>query len=84
MVTIKNLTDCTMTEIIKAWNDGFEGYSLNIKMTIPQFLERLVKEDLSPELSIVAFLEGQKEKRLPGMEEQESRRAIEEKALENC
>lgn len=59
MVTIKNLTDCTMTEIIKAWNDGFEGYSLNIKMTIPQFLERLVKEDLSPELSIVAFLEGQ-------------------------
>lgn len=47
-----------MTEIIKAWNDGFEGYSINIKMTIPQFLDRLVKEDLSPELSIVAFDEG--------------------------
>jgi ribosomal protein S18 acetylase RimI-like enzyme len=52
---IKTVSQCTLEEILNAWNKGFEGYFVRIEMNEEMFLNRLVGEGLSPELSIVAF-----------------------------
>lgn len=52
---IKTVSQCTLAEVLKAWNKGFEGYFVQIEMNEELFLNRLVKEGLSPELSIVTF-----------------------------
>lgn len=52
---IKTVSQCTLNETLKAWNKGFEGYFVQIEMNAEVFLNRLVGEGLSPELSIVAF-----------------------------
>lgn len=55
MIKIKRLIDCTLTEAVKAWNEGFEGYYIDATTTPNNFIKRMVNEDLSPVLSIVAF-----------------------------
>ncbi|MGG3563631.1 GNAT family N-acetyltransferase [Neobacillus rhizosphaerae] len=52
---IKRLTECTIQEIITAWNKGFEGYFVQLEMTPEMFFNRLVNEGLSLPHSIVAF-----------------------------
>ncbi|MFJ8099679.1 GNAT family N-acetyltransferase [Lysinibacillus sp. NPDC096212] len=52
---IKTVSQCTLEETLKTWNKGFEGYFVQIEMNEEMFLNRLVGEGLSPELSIVAF-----------------------------
>lgn len=59
MITIKKLSECSLTEAVDAWNKGFEGYFFDITSTMDRFLTRLVKEGLSAELSIVAFQDEQ-------------------------
>lgn len=54
-MTIKRLAECTLDEVLKAWNDGFEGYFVQIKLNAEAFLNRLVGEGLSPNHSIVTF-----------------------------
>ena len=53
---IKRLSHCTLKEMVKAWNRGFTGYTVPIEMNETAFLHRFVSEDLSPEHSIVAFI----------------------------
>lgn len=55
MITIKRLVDCTIADAVIAWNDGFEGYFVDATTTPEKFLTRMVMEDLSPALSIIAF-----------------------------
>lgn len=55
MIKIKRLKDCTIEEGVKAWNVGFEGYYFDATTTPEMFIKRLVSEELSPNLSIVAF-----------------------------
>lgn len=52
---IKTVSQCTFEEVLVAWNKGFEGYFVQIDMTIEMFLHRLIGEGLSPEHSIVVF-----------------------------
>lgn len=52
---IKTVSECTLEEVLKAWNKGFEGYFVEINMTAELFLQRLVGEGLSPAHSIVIF-----------------------------
>ncbi|MGE7091791.1 GNAT family N-acetyltransferase [Lysinibacillus sp. NPDC048646] len=52
---MKTVSQCTLEEVLIAWNKGFEGYFVRIEMSEEMFLNRLVREELSPELSIVAF-----------------------------
>ena len=52
---IKKLSQCTLDEVLTAWNDGFEGYLVPIKLNLDVFLARLVGEGLSPDQSIVVF-----------------------------
>lgn len=54
---IKRLSECTLTEAVQAWNEGFKGYFADVSTTLDRFVSRMGKEDLSSELSIVAFLE---------------------------
>lgn len=56
MIEVKRLKDCTIAEGVKAWNVGFEGYYFDAITTPKNFINRLVSEGLSPELSIVAFM----------------------------
>lgn len=53
---IKKLSDCTLQEIVTAWNRGFTGYLVQLEMNETTFVTRLVSEGLSPEHSIVAFV----------------------------
>lgn len=54
---IKRLSQCTLEDVLQAWNDGFEGYVVPIKLNLDAFLTRLVGEGLSPNHSIIAFNE---------------------------
>ena len=55
MIEIKRLVECTIEEGVEAWNTGFEGYYFDATTTADKFINRLVQEGLSPNLSIVAF-----------------------------
>ncbi|MDQ1146325.1 ribosomal protein S18 acetylase RimI-like enzyme [Bacillus sp. SORGH_AS 510] len=54
-IQIKRLTECTIQEIITAWNRGFEGYFVKLEMTPELFFNRLVNEGLSLPHSVVAY-----------------------------
>lgn len=56
---IKRLSQCTLEEALTAWNRGFEGYLVPIKMDIQAFVNRMISEGLSPEKSIVVFMHGE-------------------------
>lgn len=55
MIEIRRLRDCPISEGVKAWNKGFEGYYFDATTTPENFINRLASEGLSPDLSIVAF-----------------------------
>ncbi|UNL86641.1 GNAT family N-acetyltransferase [Priestia koreensis] len=55
MFTVKRMADCTLTEAVQAWNEGFEGYYFNMTMTPDSFLKRLGTYGLSATHSVVAF-----------------------------
>ncbi|MFB5265865.1 hypothetical protein ACE41H_03570 [Paenibacillus enshidis] len=55
MIRIEKMTSCTIDEAVQAWNDGFEGYYFNAATTPEAFLKRMVAEDLSPALTLLAF-----------------------------
>ncbi|URM34503.1 GNAT family N-acetyltransferase [Cytobacillus firmus] len=56
---IKRLSQCTLEEALTAWNKGFEGYIVPIKMDLQAFVNRMISEGLSPEKSIVVFMHGE-------------------------
>lgn len=49
------MADCTMNEILKAWNEGFEGYFTDVRMNVNQFVKRIAFEDLSASHSFLLF-----------------------------
>lgn len=55
MISFKRLNECKLNEVVQAWNEGFAGYFFDATMTVGMFLNRLVLEELSPTLSIVAY-----------------------------
>lgn len=56
---IKRLSQCTLEEALTAWNKGFEGYIVPIKMDLQAFVNRMISEGLSPDKSIVVFMNGE-------------------------
>ncbi|OZM57202.1 hypothetical protein CIB95_06975 [Lottiidibacillus patelloidae] len=55
MISYKKLIDCSLHDVINAWNRGFEGYAVNVQMNIKQFLHRMTAEELCPERSLIAY-----------------------------
>jgi GNAT superfamily N-acetyltransferase len=58
-VRIKRMSECTLNEALQAWNEGFKGYFANVTMTLDGFLARMANENLSPELSVLAIVDGE-------------------------
>lgn len=59
MLEIKKMSDCTIEERVNAWNKGFEGYYFDMTTTDEAFEKRGAVEDLSEDLSVVAFEGGE-------------------------
>lgn len=59
MITIKRLSDCTLKEAAEVYNRGFEDYYVPVSVNVDQFTTRLMNGRMSPELSILAFVDGQ-------------------------
>ncbi|GGA23837.1 GNAT family N-acetyltransferase [Paenibacillus physcomitrellae] len=58
MLELRKLKSCTLEEAVQAWNEGFEGYAFDATTTPDAFLKRMAAEELSSELSFVAFQDG--------------------------
>ncbi|HSS19922.1 MAG TPA: GNAT family N-acetyltransferase [Pyrinomonadaceae bacterium] len=52
---IRRLSDCSLTDAVEIWNEGFKGYFVDMTLTADDYLKRLRNEDLSHEHSLIAF-----------------------------
>src|SRR6185437_557178 len=55
---IRRLSACSFDDAVQAWNDGFQGYFVDMTLSLDRYLARLHYEGLSPEFSLMAFCEG--------------------------
>nr|WP_082153605.1 GNAT family N-acetyltransferase [Bacillus sp. LL01] len=55
MYRIRRLSECTLNQALLAWNRGFEGYFFDARMDVDRFTTRIGNENISADLSIVAF-----------------------------
>jgi GNAT superfamily N-acetyltransferase len=55
---IKPLKTCSFDDTLQAWNEGFQGYFVDMSASLDKFLARLHNESLSPEHSLLAFCDG--------------------------
>lgn len=55
MIRISKLSDCTVEQAVEAWNKGFEGYQFDMVTTPEAFEKRMAQEELSKDLSVIAF-----------------------------
>jgi ribosomal protein S18 acetylase RimI-like enzyme len=58
MLRFKQVSELTIDEMVALHNRGFEGYFVEINMTVEQFVARMGTEGLSPRLSVVAVWDG--------------------------
>ncbi len=54
---IRRLSTCSFEDAVRIWNEGFQGYLVDMTISLDRYLSRLHSESLSPELSLVAFHE---------------------------
>jgi hypothetical protein len=54
-MNIRTLDEVPLKTALQVWNEGFEGYYVNLQMNYSAFLGRLHQEDLSAEESIVLY-----------------------------
>ncbi|MCH5584603.1 GNAT family N-acetyltransferase [Shimazuella sp. AN120528] len=55
MISFRKLSDCTWNEMTTIWNKGFEGYFVPLHFNEAQLNIHLVKGDISPKHSFIAF-----------------------------
>jgi ribosomal protein S18 acetylase RimI-like enzyme len=55
---IRRLSACSFDDAVQAWNEGFQGYFVDMTLSLDRYLARLLYEGLSPEFSLMAFCEG--------------------------
>src|SRR5436190_5300963 len=54
---IRRLRDCALSDAVAAWNAGFKGYFVDMTLSVEGFVARLHNEGISPELSLLAFID---------------------------
>ncbi len=59
MLTIKKLSEVSLKDAVDLWNLSFEGYFTDATTTIRQFIDRMAADELSPELSLAAWMDGE-------------------------
>jgi GNAT superfamily N-acetyltransferase len=57
-VEIRRLSDGSFSDAVDTWNHGFQGYFVDMTITLDAFLARLSSEGVSPENSFLAFCDG--------------------------
>jgi ribosomal protein S18 acetylase RimI-like enzyme len=57
-IDIKRLSDCSLTDAVNIWNEGFKGYFVDVTLTTEGYLKRLQNEGLSQSHSLIAYCEG--------------------------
>jgi len=55
---IRRLSACSFDDAVQAWNEGFQGYFVDMTLSLDRYLARLHYEGLSAEFSLMAFCEG--------------------------
>src|SRR6185436_18626630 len=55
---IRRLSTCSFDDALKIWNEGFQGYFVDMTLSLDRYLSRLQREGLSPEYSLMAFSDG--------------------------
>jgi ribosomal protein S18 acetylase RimI-like enzyme len=56
MLKITSLSECTFQQALTVWNEGFQGYFADMTFTMDRFMSRFAQEGLSPEVSVVAWM----------------------------
>lgn len=56
-VELKRLSTCSLQTALDVWNEGFQGYFVDMTLSLDKFLARLSSEAISPELSLVALVQ---------------------------
>jgi ribosomal protein S18 acetylase RimI-like enzyme len=56
MVKITNFCECTFQQALTVWNEGFQGYFTDMTFTMDRFMARFGQEGLSPEVSVLAWV----------------------------
>jgi ribosomal protein S18 acetylase RimI-like enzyme len=57
-IEIRPLSSCSFDDAVRIWNEGFEGYFVDLTLSLDDYLSRLHNEGLSPAHSLVAFWDG--------------------------
>lgn len=55
MITVRRLSDCSFTDALTAWNNGFIGYRVQMEFTMEMFVWRMGQEGMSPRWSVIAY-----------------------------
>lgn len=58
MLEFKSMNICSFQTAVEVWNEGFQGYAIDLTLSLDRFLSRLTANGISPEHSLVAFSEG--------------------------
>jgi ribosomal protein S18 acetylase RimI-like enzyme len=54
-IDIRPMSDCSFEDALKAWNEGFQGYFVDLTLSLDDYLARLYREGLAPKHSLMAF-----------------------------
>jgi len=55
---IRRLSQCSFDDAVKIWNLGFQGYFVDMTLSLDSYLARLQRDALSPEVSLVVYYDG--------------------------
>ena len=55
---LKRLSTCSFQTALEVWNEGFQGYFVDMTLSLDKFLARMSSEAISLEHSLVAFAQG--------------------------
>lgn len=58
-IDIRRLSSCSFDDALRAWNEGFQGYFVDMTLSLDGYLARVQGGGLSPAYSFMAFCEGQ-------------------------
>ena len=57
-IEIRRLSSCSFDQALQAWNEGFQGYFVDLTLSLDAYVGRFKSEGLSPEYSLMAFYDG--------------------------
>lgn len=54
-ITFRKANELSLEELLALWNNGFEGYYVNLTLSLHQLLNKLVNEDIQLDVSCVMY-----------------------------